>query len=178
VASKKPIAVIKHLPAQQLSDSLYRGYPVFTWQKLQAGGLRPLRRFLAFATRSRSDVWPQFQRSVAGFGTLVGTGVVVWWVISAVLDEIYKLVLAFAPRNAEAIAVGWLWATFILLAVVFAAAFAQMLYRRIRGLAVASQKIRTREATFAEFSAIFSLLKAEAPILNVLERTPLEPRHD
>ena len=108
----------------------------------------------------------------------MGTGVVVWWVISAVLDEIYKLVLAFAPRNAEAIAVGWLWATFILLAVVFAAAFAQMLYRRIRGLAVASQKIRTREATFAEFSAIFSLLKAEAPILNVLERTPLEPRHD
>ena len=31
--------VIKHLADQRLSDSLYQGYPVFSWDKLHAEGL-------------------------------------------------------------------------------------------------------------------------------------------
>jgi hypothetical protein len=71
VARQKPIAVIKHLPAQPLSDSLYRGYPVFAWDKLHPNGFAPLRRFLNFATKSRGDVLPQFQRVLSGMGVFI-----------------------------------------------------------------------------------------------------------
>jgi hypothetical protein len=47
----------------------------------------------------------------------------------------------------------------------------------MRGLAVARQKIRTREATFSEFQQVFSSLDADIEILFVLEKEPLEPRH-
>jgi hypothetical protein len=51
VGSEKPIALIKHLADQRLSDSLYRGYPVFTWDKLSGGRLVPLRRSSRFQPR-------------------------------------------------------------------------------------------------------------------------------
>ena len=178
VGSKKPIVVIKHLTDQRLSDSLYRGYPVFTWDKLSNGGLGPLRRFLAFATGSRSDVWPQFARSLAGFAELVVTGFFAWWLIAGLVKEVVEVIFAFNPRKGEALIVDWIWATFALLAVTFAAAFTIALLRRIRGLAVARQKIRTREATYSEFSTVFSPLPADAAILEVLEKAPLAPRHE
>jgi hypothetical protein len=43
---------------------------------------------------------------------------------------------------------------------------------------VARQKILTREATFSEFSQIFSSLEADVSILNALEKVPLKPRHE
>ena len=177
VGSKKPIVVIKHLPDQQLSDSLYRGYPVFAWDKLREGKFVPLRRFLAFSAKSRGDIWPQFLRSIAGSGELAVKGLVVWWLISWAVKEVDGFLFAFAPHKAEAVAVGWLWAVFALLAGVFAVGFARVLARRVRALAVARQKIRTREATFSEFSEVFSLLPADAAILEVLEKAPLDPRH-
>jgi hypothetical protein len=178
VGSKKPIAVIKHLPDQHLSDSLYRGYPVFAWEKLRTCNLIPLRRFMAFSAKSRGDIRPQFFRTVAGFGKMVAAGLTAWWVISVVVKEVDRILFAFAPRKAEAVAVSWLWAILILLAAVFAIGFAQAFVRRARGLAVARQKIRTREATYSEFSAVFSLLEADATILEVLEKAPLEPGHN
>jgi hypothetical protein len=47
----------------------------------------------------------------------------------------------------------------------------------VRGLAVARQKIRTREATFSEFQQVFSSLEADRMILGVLEKEPLQPKH-
>jgi len=174
VGSKKPIAVIKHLPNQQLSDSLYRGYPVFTLDKLRTCKFVPLRRFLEFSARSRGDIWPQFLRSIAGSGALAVKGLGVWWLISAAVGEVNRFLFAFAPRKAEAVAVGWLWAVLALLAGVFAVGFARLLARRVRALAVARQKIRTRDATYDEFSEVFSLCQADAEILEVLEKAPLE----
>ncbi|MES2921052.1 MAG: hypothetical protein V4819_05880 [Verrucomicrobiota bacterium] len=178
VGSKKPIAVIKHLPAQNLSDSLYSGYPVFKWDKLRGGGLFPLRRFLAFATKSRGDLWPQFHRSVAGLGEFVLKGLTVWWVTYMVVKEIIETVLAFAPTKGQAIWKGWLWVTFTLLAVGFAVAFTKAIFRRRRGIAVARQKILTRKATYSEFSEIFSLLGEDKSVLDTLEREPLKSRHE
>jgi hypothetical protein len=178
VGSRKPILVIKHLPGQHLSDSLYQGYPVFTWEKLHPNGLSPVQRFLTFATRSRGDLWPQFRRSLAGFGKLVFKGLAGWFLIYMIVKEIIETVAVFSPRKGEAIWVGWLSATFILLALTFVVGFTTALWRRRRGIAVARQKILTRTATFAELSKVFSLLPEDAPILNVLEREPLEPRHE
>jgi hypothetical protein len=98
-------------------------------------------------------------------------------VLEGLVEAVVKILLAYNPRRGEAIVVDWIWATFALLAVTFAAAFTQAFSRRIRGLAVARQKIRTREATYAEFSTVFSLLDADAAILEVLEKAPLEPRY-
>jgi len=178
VGSRKPILVIKHLPGQRLSDSLYQGYPVFTWDKLHAGGLLPLRRFLEFATRSRGDLWPQFWRSVAGFEGLVLKGLIGWFLIYGVVKEVIETVGAFSPRKGEAIWVGWLSATFVVLALTFVVSFTTALWRRRRGIAVVRQKILTRTATFAELSKVFSLVPEDESILAVLEKEPLEPRHE
>jgi hypothetical protein len=177
VGSFKPIAVIKHLPDQTLSASLYRGYPVFAWDKIR-GNFAPLRRFLVFAARSRADVLPQFGRSVAGFGSLAAGALIVWAVLSGLAKEAGNFVFAFAsPHKAEVFIRYYAWGSFILFAAVFAIAFAFVLARRIRGLAVTRQKIRTRDATFAEFQQVFSFLDADLEILNALEKEPLEPRH-
>jgi len=176
VGSRKPIAVIKHLADQRLSDSLYRGYPVFGWDKLKSGGFAPLRRFLAFSTKSRSDVWPQFGRSLAGFGSFVIAGFFAWYVIAGLVKEVVQVLLAFNPRRGEVVFVYWIWGTFGLLALAFALGFTRAIALRVRGLAVARQKILTREATYSEFSTVFSSLKADKDILQVLEKAPLEPR--
>jgi hypothetical protein len=179
VGSNKPIAVIKHLPDQGLSDSLYRGYPVFTWDRLHTNGLAPLRRFLAFATKAPSDIWPQFERSTEGFLELMlaSFGILVF-VISPLLKLVTCFTWAFAPRTAEVIAAGQLfWVYFAYIAIIFAFAFIVVFYHRVRGLAVARQKILTRDATLEEFSRVFSLLDADRAILSALERAPLEPRH-
>ena len=177
VGSFKPIVVIKHLPDQTLSASLYRGYPVFAWDKIRSD-FAPLRRFLVFAARSRADVLPQFGRSIAGFGSLAGGALVVWVVLSGLAKEAGRFVFAFAsPLKAAVFIRYYVWGTFILFAAVFAIAFGFVLADRIRGLAVARQKIRTREATFSEFQQVFSFFDADRQILRVLEKAPLEPRH-
>lgn len=175
--SYKPIAVIKHLSDQTLSASLYRGYPVFAWDKIH-GDFAPLRRFLVFAARSRADVLPQFGRSIVGFGGMAGGALVIWVVLSGLASEAGRFVFAFAsPHNAEVFIRYYAWGTFILFAAAFALAFAFVLTARMRGLAVARQKIRTREATFSEFQQVFSSLEADRMILGVLEKEPLQPKH-
>jgi hypothetical protein len=177
VGSWKPIVVIKHLPDQLLSASLYRGYPVFSWDKIR-DDFKPLRRFLVFAARSRSDVWPQFLRSIAGFGKTAAVALVIWAVVSTLAKEAGRFVFAFAsPRNGELFMRYYAWGMFAVFAAAFAIGFALVLADRIRGLAVARQKIRTREATFSEFQQVFSSLDADRKILSVLEKEPLEPRH-
>jgi hypothetical protein len=173
----KPIVVIKHLPDQTLSASLYRGYPVFAWDKIQ-GDFAPLRRFLVFAARSRADVLPQFGRCIAGFGGLAGGALIVWAVLSGLAKEAGRFVFAFAsPHKAEVFIRYYAWGSFILFAAVFAIAFAFVLADRIRGLAAARQKIRTRDATFAEFQQVFAFFAADLKILDALEKEPLQPRH-
>ena len=177
VASHKPIVVIKHLSDQPLSASLYSGYPVFAWNKIQ-NDFKPLRRFLVFASQSRADVWPQFLRCLSGFGGMAARALVIWWMISLVASETSKFVFAFAaPHKAEVFTTWYLRGTFVLFAVVFAVSFASVLARRIRGLAVARQKILTRDATYSEFQQVFSLLDDDCEILQVLEKEPLEARH-
>jgi hypothetical protein len=177
VGSFKPIVVIKHLPDQSLSASLYRGYPVFSWDTIH-DDLGPLRRFLVFAARSRADVWPQFLRSVAGFGRTATGALVIWVVVSALANEAGNFVFAFAsPRRGELFIRYYFWGMFALFAAAFAIGFGLVLADRIRGLAVARQKIRTREATFSEFQQIFSLFDTDLEILDALEKEPLEPRH-
>jgi hypothetical protein len=177
VGSWKPIVVIKHLPDQLLSASLYRGYPVFSWDKIR-DDLRPLQRFLVFATRSRADVWPQFLRSIAGFGRTAIGALVIWAVVSALVNEVGNFVFAFAsPRRGELFIRYYAWGMFAVFAAAFAIGFALVLADRIRGLAVARQKIRTREATFSEFQQVFSFFEADMEILDVLEKEPLESRH-
>jgi hypothetical protein len=66
---------------------------------------------------------------------------------------------------------------FVLFIAGFVVSFAKAARRRVEGIRVARQKILTREATFSEFSEIFSWLEADALILNVLEKEPLKP-HD
>jgi hypothetical protein len=166
------------LANQNLSDSLYRGYAVFAWSNVCADGFRPLRRFLSFATKGRSDVWPQFLRGMAGSMDLLAKGFLAYWVISSIVKEVSQVLLAFAPRLAESVATWWLWTIFTVVAAVFAVGFAGAFLRRQRGLAVARQKIRTRAATFTEFSSVFSLLAPDRAILLALERAPLEPRHE
>jgi hypothetical protein len=178
VGSKKPIVVIKHLPAQPLSDSLYRGYPVFDWEKLQKGGLLPMRRFLAFATKSRGDVWPQFDRSVSGALNLLVGGYMLFVVISSILKEVIRFLLAFYPHEGEVLASSSIWTLVVVVAAVFAVGFAGAFLRRLRGLAIARQKIRTREATYSEFAMVFSFVSADEAILRVLERAPLEPSYE
>jgi hypothetical protein len=162
VGSHKPIVVIKHLSDQPLSASLYSGYPVFAWDKIR-NDFRPLRRFLIFASRSRADVWPQFLRSLAGFGGMAASALVIWWMVSAVASETGKLVFAFAaPDKAEVFITWYLRGTFVLFAVVFAVSFASVLASRIRGLAVARQKILTRDATYSEFQQVSSMPTAKS----------------
>jgi hypothetical protein len=174
----KPIAVIKHLADQRLSDSLYQGYPVFSWDKLHAEGVAPLQRFLAFATKARSDIVPQFQRCTKGFVNQVAVAGLLILFLTRELSDLLTLVWAFSPQTARLIAQGQVvWIDFVLGAVMFAASFVVGLGQRRRGLAIARQKILTREATFDEFSRIFSLLDADHAILGALERTPLEPGH-
>ena len=174
VGSKIPIVVMKHLPAQPLSDSLYRGYPVFDWERLHKDGLVPLRRFLSFATLSRGDIWPQFARGVAGSVDLLIGGFAAFFVISSIAKEVNRFLLAFEPQWAELLSTVWLWALMVVVAIVFAVGFAGAFLRRLRGIAVARQKIRTREATYSEFAMVFSFVKADKAILGMLERTPLE----
>ena len=177
VGSLKPIVVIKHLPDQLLSASLYRGYPVFAWDRIRSD-FAPLRRYLLFAAQSRADVLPQFGRSIAGFGSLAGGALAVWVVLSGLTREAGNFVFAFAaPQKAMVFIRYYAWGSFILFAGVFAIAFAFVLARRIRGLAVARQKIRTREATYSEFQQFFSLLDADLEILLSLEKEPLRPKH-
>jgi hypothetical protein len=177
VASYKPIVVIKHLPDQTLSASLYRGTPVFSWDKIH-NDLGPLRRFLVFAARSRADMWPQFLRSVAGFARTAAGAFVIWVVVSTLANEAGKFVFAFAsPRKGELFIRYYFWGMFALFAAAFAIGFGLVLADRIRGLAVARQKIRTREATFSEFQQIFSFFDADLKILDALEKEPLQARH-
>jgi len=176
VGTNKPVAVIKHLPDQRLSDSLYRGYPVFDIAKLRVQQFAGLRRFLSFATKSRSDVWPQFGRCVAGFGKLVAASFLVWWIVSTIIDGVSRFMFAFSPKRAEALMIGWYWTMFGAAAVLFAIGFGIAFARRVRGLAVARQRIRTRQATYAEFWEVFSLLDGDAQILAILEKEPLESK--
>lgn len=177
VGSFKPIVVIKHLPDQTLSASLYRGYPVFAWDKIR-DHFAPLRRFLVFAARSRADVLPQFGRSVAGFGKTAGGALIVWVVVGGLADEAGNFVFAFAsPHNRELFLRYYFWGMFALFAGAFAIGFGLVVASRIRGLAVARQKIRTRDATFAEFQQVFSFFDSDLDILDALEKEPLEPTH-
>jgi hypothetical protein len=171
VASNKPIAVIKHLPDQGLSDSLYRGYPVFTWDRLHTDGLAPLRRFLVFATKARGDIRSQFYRCTEGFWIWIVAGFPVFFLLG-VLSEIVFYTWAFATADLTVVSQVW-WVYFALATVMFAAAFIVAFCQRLRGLAVARQKILTRDATFEEFSRVFSLLDADKTILSALERAPL-----
>lgn len=94
------------------------------------------------------------------------------------VSETSKLVFAFAaPHKAEVFITWYLRGTFVLFAVVFAVSFASVFARRIRGLAVARQKILPRDATYSEFQQVFSLLDADCEILQVLEKETLEARH-
>jgi hypothetical protein len=177
VGSFKPIVVIKHLPDQTLSASLYRGYPVFAWDKIR-DNFAPLRRFLVFAARSRADVLPQFGRSVAGFGRTATGALVIWAIVGGLADEVGNFVFAFAsPHNRELFLSYFFWGMFALFAAAFAIGFGLVVATRIRGLAVARQKIRTRDATFAEFQQVFSFFDPDREILSALEKEPLEPRH-
>jgi hypothetical protein len=178
VDRQKPIAVIKHLPAQPLADSLYRGYPVFTWEKLHGNGFAPLRRFLKFASKSRGDVWPQFRRILFGLSALIAKRLLIWFAVYIVVKEVIETLAAFAPRKAEAVWVGWLSVTLLLVTAGFVISFARAVWRRVQGIRVAQQKILTREATFCEFAEIFSCVAADAAILEVLEKVPLKPRHE
>jgi hypothetical protein len=177
VGSFKPIVVIKHLSDQTLSASLYRGYPVFAWDKIR-GNFAPLRRFLVLAARSRADVLPQFGRSVAGFGRTATGALIIWFVVGGLANEVGDFVFAFAsPHNRELFLSYFFWGMFALFAAAFAIGFGLVLATRIRGLAVARQKIRTRDATFAEFQQVFSFFDSDLEILDALEKEPLEPRH-
>jgi len=83
-----------------------------------------------------------------------------------------------APQIVVPFQLGALSIVFLLLIVGFVVSFVEAVWRRVEGIRVARQKILTREATFNEFSEIFSSLPADASILNVLEKAPLKPSDD
>lgn len=174
VGSWKVVVVIRHLEEQDAS-SLYRGYPVFDWNKLQTAGVNPLARFLLFATNSAADIPNQAARIQARFWNVVGKVSGVWFALSIAAREITRVAGWFSVRASVAAGIAESWAFFALGAILAGVALAVGVARKVRGIRVAQQKIRTHAATFAELASVFSEVEADREILAVLQRAPLVP---
>lgn len=179
VGSKKPVIVIRHLPDQKLSDSLYRGYPVFDWAAVQERGLDGLIRFTTFAAKSVTDLPSYYRRVFAGFGVLFGKLAFAWWIVGVLVKTAVDFIAVWIDLESALRASGAVfWGHFAFFALVFVVACGRAVAKRARGIRIARQKIKTRDATFDELATVFGDSDGDRRILELLEREPLRPRHE
>ncbi len=177
VGLQKSIVVIKHLDEQRLSDSLYEGYPVFDWARLEQAGVEPLARFLTFAAKGRADVARTYVRALGAFGASAEAWFLTWFALLVIVNGILKAVGWFnLPASIKLSSAFW-WFNLALFSVGFAFSFVKHVGAKIRGIRVARQKILLQRATYEEFEAVFSGLAGDRAILAALEREPLRPRY-
>src|SRR5690606_34022279 len=63
----------------------------------------------SFAAKGRGDVWPQFVRGMVDSVGLLAKGFLAYVVISSIVKEVNRFLLAFAPRLGESVVTWSLW---------------------------------------------------------------------
>lgn len=174
----KPVILVRASDDVTTPNVALRGYPVCDLAKLRAAGFRPLANFILYVTRFWRDTMRNFLRVSAGFWSVLAAVLILYWItLGFIGSAIADLMRLFEPRWALYVDLTVSWIYVALSSIVFAASYVMTVADRLKCIAVARQKILTRDYSFEILSECLGSLKVDRQILECLEKEPLPLRY-